>query len=226
MEELSWASFKYLIDIKDLSIQYTTKGDNYYLQLVDGGFRSFCLIPLDESHSDTADFVANYKSKGNQKPNSIVTTQFELDNKDLKVVCKFSDVDTGTGLSTLEFLVPGTFNGLDKKTCNGRYLGGGTVFFTEAHAGDKVTKIEVVDIDNIFGYGAGFIIKTYHDDEAPSDEQGWFIPHGQGAQYLTAETLGGYGWIPSGLYLRLVGKKSDSHYSGKFFTNVFWGKLG
>jgi hypothetical protein len=153
-----------------------------------------------------------------------VVTQFELDNKDLKLAKARGDVDTDTGLAVVQILVPGT-----PGTTDGRYMAGGEAFMYPLDVGDAVVKLEIVDVDNILGYGADTVLKAYHDDELPEANQGWFFPIEQTdgthhAGLVEVETLAGYGFIPAGFYLRITAKKVSTGIAGTFFASVFWGK--
>lgn len=223
--ETNWTQFKAVVDNRGLSIQYIEIGDNYLLKIFDGLFTIDCLLPLDPTNSDTIDFETNYKSNGNKNPQQVVTTQFELNNKDIKVANMRGAVDASSGIAVAQIKSPGVMANGD-----GRYLAGGEAFFDYAHTLDLVTKIEIVDVDNVLGYGAETVIKSYHDDESDISNQGWIIgvdtfnATGNSGS-IEVETLGGYGFIPAELYLRITAQKDPSNKTGTFFVNVFWGKL-
>lgn len=223
--EANWTQFKTVANSRNLNIQYIEIGDNYWLKLFDGLFSIECLLPLDPTHPDTMDFEANYKINGNKNPQQVVTTQFELNNKDIKVANMRGNVDPTSGVAVAQIKSPGIMaNG------NGRYLAGGEAFFDYAHTLDIVTKIEIVDVDNVLGYGAETVIKSYHDDESDLSNQGWIIGVDTfnsigNSGSIEVETLGGYGFIPAELYLRITAQKDPANKTGTFFVNVFWGKL-
>jgi len=149
-----------------------------------------------------------------------VVTQFEKDDKTLKLISSSASVNED-GEAEVLIKVPGTFQGTtsDKP---GRFVDWGKSWFSAQHEGDIVTNVEVVDVDNILGYGAGLVLKTYHDDEAPSENHGWIIPKHEGS--IQVEALGGYGFIPAEIYLRVKAKKGESQISGTFYLNIKWGK--
>lgn len=146
-----------------------------------------------------------------------VQTQFERTDLDLKISCLSADVNTETGQAELSIKCPGT-----PGSAEGRYLSGGEFFFDEAHAGDRVTTLNIVDVDGILGQGPEFLIKTYHDDEIDAVMHGWFVPPKRGQ--IDIETLGFYGFLPAGLYLEVYAQKAPGHYAGKAYCNIFWGK--
>lgn len=68
-----------------------------------------------------------------------------------------------------------TTTNLDLKiTDAAAYLNGGSILYQSANWGDYI-KAQVVDVDNILGYGAGFVVNTYinkryiHPDENYDD---------------------------------------------------------
>jgi hypothetical protein len=151
------------------------------------------------------------------KSNEVVT-QFEKNDKDLKICSGYGDVDSN-GSVDVSLPVPG-----DITLGNGRYIDAGCAWFDEPHPDDRVVAIECVDLDNVVGYGAGAILKTYHDDEQPETNRGWRIPYKRGQ--VEIDTMAGYGFIPSQLYLRIRAKRGGGLTTGRFYYNIKWGKLG
>lgn len=149
-----------------------------------------------------------------------VITQFERQDLSLKICSNQAEVD-GNGEALVEILVPGTFNGVTIFESNGRYISGGETWFDSQHKDDRITEVSVVDKDNILGYGANTVIKTYHDTEAAESLRGWRIPMKYG--HIYAETLGFYGFIPSGLYVAIKGKKGGNITTGTLYLNIEWG---
>jgi hypothetical protein len=145
-----------------------------------------------------------------------VVTQFEKDDKILKLFSTSGSVGQDSYV-TLEVLIPGTF-----ASGNGRYIAGGEAWFDVATNGDKVELCEVVDIDNVLGYGAGTVLKRWHDEEAISTKQGWYFPIHR--PILSVEPIGGYGFINSELYLRIKAKKANNITTGTLYLNIFWAK--
>lgn len=74
--QLDWTTFKGVVVARSLSIQYVVVGLNYWLKAFDGTFEVECLIPTDNTLTDTIDFETNYKSAGNKSPiqNTTVTS--------------------------------------------------------------------------------------------------------------------------------------------------------
>lgn len=221
--EISWSEFKTIIDAKDISIQYVTVGDNYVLKAIDGGYEALCLIPSDPEHADTIDFETNYKSNGNKHTSHLVTTQLELNDKVLKLASAVADFSSNEAV--LEICVPGTFTGVDPATCDGRYIAGGYGWTNNYEFGDRISKVEVVDIDDIFEYGAGTVIKCYHDEYVDASNMGWRLwaaLNGEGE--VEIDPIGGYGFIPSGLYVRITFVKTATSTASKAAVNIWWGR--
>jgi hypothetical protein len=149
----------------------------------------------------------------------LVTTQFEMKNKDLKLSCMSGATDVN-GLVVLSIKIQGTFNGTNPDTgANGIYVSGGVAFFNIWTPGDKIKKLEIVDIDNVLGAGAGYILMNYHDEQATEANAGIFI----GPQGLCEiEAFGGYGFIPSGIYIRVTAQKGSG--TGTLYCNIFGGR--
>jgi len=152
-----------------------------------------------------------------------VVTQHEKEDKILKISSTTASVDPKTGLAKLYMPSPGNFNGVNPVTgANGRYIEWGKIWFSEAHEGDRVLKVDIVDLDNILGLGPFYVATTYHDEEAPCDNLGWYIPKNEGCLEISA--LGGFGFVPSGLYIVLTLQKSKDNFSGNVYANIKWGK--
>lgn len=216
-----WSEFKTFVDARNLSIQWVTYRNNYYLKAIDGLFEIECSIPTDrDACQDTVDFEDNYKSNGNRTPKQEITTQFEKNDKALKCVSSKATIDE-TGWATILIKIPGTFAGLDPSSA-GRVISGGQGWFDEKHIDDRLVELEVVDIDNVLGLGTNITLKNYCDDEA-EDNEGWYVPFHNGIVEITP--IGGYGFIASGLYLRIKAKKGGNITTGTFYANIKWGQL-
>lgn len=147
-----------------------------------------------------------------------VVTQFESTKYTLKLACVCQAVgDDGT--ATILFKIPGTPGGAD-----GRYINAAEAFFDVATPGDRITGAWFVDHDNMLGSGIDTVVGSYTDDLAPSDNQGWYLPPNRG--FVKAETIGFYGFAPSGFYIKIVGKKGASLTTGTLYVNFEWGIAG
>jgi hypothetical protein len=210
-----WSDLKAFASSRSLSIQYIQTADTYYLFAIDGSAELYSQISISSpANDDQTDFETNFKAAGNKSPTAQVVTQFEQKQYVLALACSTAVIGSD-GTVTVLIQVPGTPGGSD-----GRYINAGEAFFDVATPGDKITGVWVVDHDNILGGGADAVVGTYTDDAAPSDNQGWYIPPIQGR--VKAETIGFYGFVPSGLYLKLSGKKGGGITSGNLYVNMEW----
>lgn len=210
---VDWTTIKNFTVTRNLSLQWVICDNTYRLKCFDNFFSMDCSIPMD-GNTDQIDFETNFKNKSNKPIKTEVITQFEKEDKILKLFS--GEVDVVNGVATLLLKTPGV------PGSGGRYIDWGVAWFNEQHNGDKVYKVEVVDIDNLLGYGAGVILRTYHDEAALEENCGWRIPKTEGV--VEVDALGGYGFLPSGFYLRIIGKKGESQQTGTFYVNLKWGK--
>lgn len=147
-----------------------------------------------------------------------VTTQFESTKYTLKLACASQAVGSD-GTATILLKIPGIPGGAD-----GRYINAAEAFFDSPTAGDKITSVHFVDHDNLMGNGADVVIGSYTDDVADSANQGWYLPPTRG--FVRAETIGFYGFAPSGFYIKIVGQKGNGIVTGTLFINFEWGIAG
>ena len=195
LSNLSWSSFKSLVDDKAMAIQYIDVEGYYFLKAFDSSFSIGCAM-LKDGGADQIDFEDNYKAAGNAPLKSEVATRFERDDIRLQI-CKASAAVVA-GAATISFLLPGTPG-------DPLFLGGGWAQVDFFAFGDAVTDISVIDKDNILGYGAGAVIATYHHPSVPTANKGWFMwPLPQAGGEMEIESMGFYGEIPAGLYIDIV----------------------
>jgi len=147
-----------------------------------------------------------------------VTTQFESNKYTLKLA-SISGLVQSDGSVTLLFKIPGTPGGTD-----GRYINAAEAFFDVATAGDRILGAWFVDHDNILGNGVDYVVGSYTDDVAPSANQGWFLPSNRG--FVRAETIGFYGFAPSGFYIKIMAQKAAGITTGTLYVNFEWGISG
>lgn len=165
---------------------------------------------------------------------SEVVTQFEKNDKDLKLCCAGAAVDGVTGEAIIYLQVPGALDpeffqavpnpdNFDRSAGSGRYIDEGAAFFDVSHAGDKIKEIWAV----IRGPSSAedVLLKAYHDeDQSDVNNQGWIIPPKRGQ--VEIDTMAGYGFCPRGCAIKVVAQKSAGNFSGTFFMNLKWGKKG
>lgn len=212
---LIWSKFKVEITNRKLNIQCVDSGEYYYLCAFDGPLEIDCCV-LKDNGEDQTDFETNYLANTNQSPTPQVITQFEKRDKTIKLSHGETDVDE-SGNAIILLKIPGIAGSGD-----GRWISSGIAFFDTHTPGDKVTGVYFTDEDNILGYGAGFIVGSYTDDEVPEINRGWAIPP---TGWVKAEALGGYGFAPAGFYIKVIAFKAGASPSGKFYCNWEWGKV-
>lgn len=213
---ITWAMMKDFLDEREASPQFVEFTDMYLITAIDGPFEVTCVVYKDGG-AEVTEFEADYKPSGNAKPKTEVVTQFEKNDKDLKVACGSGAFDGTTKLAVAEIPSP--------PGSTGRYIESGLAFVDDPHAGDKIEKIEAVDTYGTYSGVAGYVLKTYHDDDQATDHQGWFIP--AKANGVTLDTMAGYGFVPPGVTLKVTARSAKADPTGDFLrVNIKWGRLG
>lgn len=213
--ELSWNDLKSQVLSSDKwRWIYFDVNNHYRIFAKQNDFTVTCNIFKDDG-SDQSDFEANYKDLVNSNFENIVSTQFERTDIVLKLAREKSSFSSGS--AEISILVPGVVNSGD---C--RYVAGGYAFTDIFTFGDTVTKIQVVDVDNILGYGAHTVIKTYHDADIGTANSGWYMwPSPQVGGEVEIDPLGYYGMIPAGLYLEIY---FEAAAATNVYCDIWWGK--
>lgn len=242
---VEWNIFKSFIDERSLSTQWVDLGSKYWLKAFDGNFYLECIIVKDlPDTTDQSDFETNYKDNGNESPNSLVTTQYEKNDKDLKLCKVFANVVAGSigtpSKAEIRLKVPGTFGDPN----SGRYIAGGDGW-TDIYDKDDYVKVECYDDDRLISAAYGGLtdeqmqeqgdfpnyplIKTYTDEDLEEENQGWYFWQlAQGSTLdpvgeVEFESIAGYGHVPAGLYL-VITLIRPSLSTGYLRGNLFWGK--
>jgi len=215
LSNLSWSSFKSLVDDKAMGIQYIDVEGYYFLKAFDSSFSIGCAM-LKDGGADQIDFEDNYKAAGNVKLKQEVETQNEKNDKVLKLACATANFAANACVVSIK--VPGTPGGTD-----GRWAAGGYCFTDAWVMGvSKVDKVQVVDTDDLLGYGAGTVVKEYYDSDMAAGSQGWFMyPAQQNSGEIEIDPIGGYGFIPSGFYLEIHATCTSST---KMCVDIWWAK--
>lgn len=203
--KVEWDDLKSFVDSRGLSMQWVVKSNLYWISAADGQIQFSTQIPIvipTPANSPQEDFENNYKEVGNQSPNTTVTTQFEFNNKDLKLAKCKGIVDNATKQAVVYLQIPGQF-GVD----DGRWIAGGyattdtfdpddyaCVYFEDkdriiawllARAQDPEASAPIPDeiIQQMGVLPAPFneafpeypIVKSYTDDDVPPENQGWYF---------------------------------------------------
>ena len=127
---------------------------------------------------------------------------------------KITTDTSGDGSALLK--VPGTPGGSGQ----GRWVQGGEGWFSNAHEDDHID-IQITDEDNILGAGAGAVISTYTDTDVPTANQGWWVPYDKKGVSIVA--IEGTGFVPAGLYIKVIVKKGGAPLEDTFRCNIKWG---
>lgn len=195
--KLNWTHFKSIVDSKSMSIQYIELENYYHLRAFDGVFSIDC--ELNKNPSDTTDlddFEDNYKANAN-KP---LVPKDSLGNPIYRG-SPFTDAlgFRFRGHSFIDTVTTGTTKDIDYQLTAERWINGGRLIIDNIGANDKLT-FQVIDKDNIFGYGANTVLDQFIQD--------FYIPSTGNLEVVLAYPAK----IVSGLYLRL--KYTSTHASG------------
>lgn len=157
-------------------------------------------------------FIPERDSEGN--PVLPVMGRFERTDIVLKLARASGQADANGDL-IINVVIPGTPGEIT------RFASGGYAFVDVYEWESVMTKVEVVDVDNIFGYGAGVVLKEYHDSDVPTANQGWFFERSYGSEgNLDIEPMGWYGEMRGGLTLRMTFKIGAN---AKVKVLLYWG---
>jgi len=253
--QISWTEFKKVLLAKTIYPQYVEHKGNYLLIIVDGSFVLNCEIPLNSSHEDTIDFETNFKALSNPQLKSEVVTQYEKDDKVLKLARAKGIVDPDTCSAEIYLKIPGDFG-----SGPGRWILGGygitndynpddyvkcyvedkdrtiawmVALSIDPEATEPVSDATIQAMGEIPGVGAAFpaypTLSSYTDEDQLEENQGWYFwPLANGTTTPSGEVevnpIGGYGFAPSGFYLKIVYQRPAGITTGSIRLNVDWGK--
>lgn len=252
---VNWITLRDFSIQRNLSIQWILVDEiTYRIRAYDGVFGLDCTIPLD-GNSDQVDFETNFKNNGNKSPYTQVTTQYEVNDKDLKLARGSANVDESkTALISIK--IPGIFG-----SGNGRYIAGG-YGISDDYDKDDFALAWISDEDRNIGWavalsqnqnanapipdevikGMGYIpgigsfpnypiIKSFNDEDLPKDNRGWYFwsdARGNGQApcgEVEIEPIAGYGFLPSGFYIN-ISYNRKTLTTGSLRLNIYWGQRG
>ena len=175
---LKWPEFKAFVDARAANIQEVVVGDRYYLYAFDGKVAVMCRLRKDDpDHTSTEDYEDNYQASANDR----VDRPFANDGG-----FKARHVGyTGTATKT-------TTTDIDYAVTAERYITGLELIVKDHVFGDTCV-MQVVDKDNIFGYGAGTVLNQFGTD--------WNMRSDTQAQGQLMHNF--YARVYAGLYIRL-----------------------
>lgn len=195
--KLPWSEFKSLVNAKKTSIQFSESESSYQLFLIDGLFQVQCtLFKTTPENADQLDFETNYKPVSN-KP----LVPRDSTGREIKTISPFTDA-SGFRFRGSSFSGSCSANStadIDFQITQERYINGGRLLVNNIGNDDKMT-FQVVDKDNILGYGANAVLDEFIKD--------YFIPTTGNLEVR----LDYPARIIAGLYLRL--KYTSTHASG------------
>jgi len=211
--DLTWVEFKNKVDSNNLIIQERKRGASYFLEAYNNQEHIKCKI--DSEDADGIDYETNYQSLSNGKVKNSVRDAYQSEDLVPKFAC--GEANFVNDVATIKIKCPGALGDTD------RYLIDGYCFTDLFHFGDKITKVQVTDEDNLLGYGAGFVLKTYHDSALPLANQGWYLweePGNTGGCDL--DNAGGTASFPSSMFLYVEVTKKSTSSATTAMVNVFW----
>jgi hypothetical protein len=214
MINLGWSDFKsQVLDTNNWPFIYFEVSERYFLFAKQVDFTVTCLIEKD-SGADQTDFETNYKAKAATQLATQVTTQEEKNDKRLKLACGSADFISSDSIE-ISIKVPS----------GGRWIAGGYCWLDSYKNGDRVKSVSLVDVDNILGYGAEFVLANYHDTDMDTANQGWLMyPAPSGASECEIDPIGGYAYLPEGLYLEIYIARASGSSATFAAINLWWAK--
>lgn len=194
--ELPWSAFKaQVLDTGEWQWIYFDSENTYRIFAKLNDFTVLCQIYKD-SGADQTDFETNYQPQAGKTLVSHTQTRFE--REDIRLQMSRAEAAFADGEAEVSIKLPGEV-GVDSV-----FIGGGYAFTDVHQFGDKVTKVQLVDVDNILGFGAHAVIATYHDGRVDAGNQGWYLwPAPQAGGEVEVDPMGFYGEAVAGLYLEL-----------------------
>lgn len=140
--KISWVKFKEVINQSSLQIKYIELSDRYLVFGIDDPIVVQCSIQKETPASyDQTDFETNYKPSLITPIMRNVVTSHERDDKMLRTLCGFADTDVN-GVAEICIPVPQP----------GRWIAYGDCEFDVRHFGDRVTTMEVADLDRLVAW--------------------------------------------------------------------------
>lgn len=194
----SWSEYKELLTRKNPNWQHIEHSASYYLFFFDGQTQ-YSYVMSKDGGADQGDWEDNYKSQSNyaigQRPYSFATSDFKFKGDGVT----FTATANGSSQADFKILTAGE---------PGLYVNGGDLFTAGSKVGDYV-KFQVVDVDNILGYGAGFVVEEWISK--------WFV-NPSGAQSVATPYAGK---IPGGLYLRMIYQNTNASTDVSVAVNYY-----
>ena len=201
--QVQWNIFKNALQNGNLTLKEINLGDNYWLKAFDGEYSLECLIPSDEQNSDTQDYLTNFQSQANKPLKTKVLTEPANISLTHYIATDVITISAGDE-ENIDIQLQQIDNEIE------HILYGGALYTQDAEFEDYV-KFQVIDIDNVLGYGANLILKEYIT-KAYLDDNGKFEDYDEAGAYL-----------PVGVYLRCIYKSTKASGTTKVKINYLLG---
>ena len=203
--EVSWTTVKAAAD-SGFKLRYFEERGRYFIYAFDDSFSFYCTLPnLEEAGDEQEDFETNYKTAAESRITDTDGTKL-IRTKPLANTDNLLFRATGfTGTATKN-----TTSNIDYQIPEQRFITG-AAFMCKNHVwGDKAC-LQVVDVDNLLGFGAGLVLNEFVKD--------WYMIEDQQSQGLVQTPYPAK--LIQGLYLRIayssVGTESDVQCAFNWF---------
>ena len=235
MIKVSWTKLKPFLEASRYPYFFIDLDDAYEIDCN----QYHCQIPKDDG-ADQTDFEDNFKSNGNKPVINEVTTQYEKNDKTLRCFRAITETDAD-GLAEFCIKVPEP----------SRWIAYGDIEFEEREFGDYISLIEIIDHERLIAWqialaidpdatepvsDATVLANGYplypvigHYDERNLETTDFTKGSATGGIGMTfqygiteAEPIGGYGYLPAGMYLRIIGKKKTAVSGKKCQLSIDW----
>jgi hypothetical protein len=199
--EVGWTEIKTFANDNSLTGRFIDYNGNYFIKVMDGFFSLFTIISkYPDNGSDLVDFETNYKSLWQKSSVVLVKPKPFADSDGFRFRGKgFSGSATANSTTNIEY-----------KITEERYINGLELILSGNSLGDYV-HFEIVDVDNILGYGAGLVLDRFADT--------WYMDPGSSRQgpYLLPYPAK----IIANLYLRVAYGNTSESTSVSMKVNAF-----
>lgn len=191
IKQATWTQLKAFADARGLSVQWIDYGETYWIAAIDGALAVETKLDKIVDAIDVADFELTRKTPGNRalqpldsdKRSLVTPSAFSL-NLDYKVRAKGYSSAATLGATTNHNFAVGAED---------RYMNGLVILLKDHVFGDTMA-LQVVDVDNLLGFGAGAMLNEFGTS--------WNVAGDQQNQGLISFPYNAK--INAGLYLRVV----------------------
>ena len=194
---LSWTKMKEQIALRDLYIQWIDEKETYHIWTSIGPWHLITLISKDGS-DDCVDFETNYKDLPTNNRPPALRTQQTLGEDQFTIKFQGVPVVNAPANQTTEY---------DYLFDDDYAIQGGMFCASGGQVEDEFT-LQIVDKDNVLGYGAGLVLSTYVSDAR-------VVPN---VPLVVEDVSVGFLPVP-GLYARIIYKNNGAN-AAKVLLNL------